>query len=576
MQGLDRQGRVGRWRLCAAVASLAAALLASPAAAQYYVGPSYLQVPGADGGSKAPPAYHGWVRAEANYWREHVRMRASRGTAAKYNPFKFTGSTAPESGPEVLSLAIDKTSPGLPALMQACRGGTKLPRVTYAESSELMRHTQEFGPRPADVPAYYEYALRNVTLTCPVVEEAPEQALQLHFEAIDWLNTRPMPQPRPLKAQPAKLAPVTASGARKIFVVTWVTAIADARPDQCEKMNPKPGEAEYYALMSPERAAAQRAALAAKGGVTTKILPYRGPDEMNVTLLPGIVKDPGFLAPKVDVVRGFDLDGDDGSGPPPPGVRKHRNYVSPDGRRGVDNQLFAIEGCVVGWRRDGFQPMLTNEGRRAGGLSILIEVSGIDDERNDNDVAVTILYSTDPMRRAGKAILPDFTFRVNEAPEFNLDFVRFKGRIVDGVLTTEPLKHMNLHESSVSGSIGLADAQLRIEFKPDGTINAVLGGYQDWRRFMENAISKSSDFEYTIGYEIPGLYNAVKRAADAMPDPDTGEFTAISSAYEIEGVPAFIPPKQDLALLAGKIEPWPPGPDGGKISLAEVERPADK
>jgi hypothetical protein len=47
------------------------------------------------------------------------------------------------------------------------------------------------------------------------------------------------------------------------------------------------------------------------------------------------------------------------------------------------------------------------------------------------------------------------------------------------------------------------------------------------------------------------MYNAVKRAADGLKDPVTGEFTGISSAYEMEGIPAFIPPEQQKKLLAG-------------------------
>jgi hypothetical protein len=574
MQGRDRQsgGRPPRAGTVV-LAGVLSLLVVSPAAAQYYIGPSYLKVPGADGGPKNPPAYRGWVRAEANYWTKRPGLRRSRGVQSKYIPLKFTVSTAPEKGPEVLSLAIDKKNPALPSLMQKCRSGEKLPLLTYAESAEMARHTQEFGPRPPDIPAYYEYALKNVVLTCPVVADAPEQAFQLHFDEIAWLNTRPEPQPRELTAPPAKLAPVSDRGARKAFVVSWMMPIADSRDDQCETMNPKPSDADYYALMSPARATEQRAVLAGKGGVTTKDLPYRGPDEMNVTMLPGIVADPGFFEPNVDVAQGFDLDGDDGSGAPPKGVRKHKNYVSPDGRRGIDNQLFAIHGCIVGLRRNGFRPMLSNEGRRAGGLSILIEVSGIDDDRNDDDVAVTILYSTDPMRRDGasKFVLPDFTFRVNEAPEYSLDFVRFKGKIIDGVLMTAPLKKMNLHESSVSGTVALSNAQMRIEFKPDGAMSAVLGGYQDWRDYMANAISKSSDYEYTIGYQTPALYNAIKRAADGLKDPVSGEFTGISSAYEIEGVPAFIPPAQDRKLLAGKIADPAKDGDQERVRLSQSE-----
>jgi hypothetical protein len=213
----------------------------------------------------------------------------------------------------------------------------------------------------------------------------------------------PQPKPRPITAEPAKLAPAPRSGLSKVFVISWFAPIADSGADQCPKLNTKPSQADYYALMSPERAAAQRALLKDKGGANPQYLPYRGPDEMNVTMLPGVVADPGFVEPTTNVVRGFDLDGDDGSGAPPKGVRKHRNYVSPDGQSGVDNQLFTVQGCIEGWRRKGFLPMIGNELRRAGGLSILVEVSGIDDERNDDDVAVTLMYSTDPMKRDGSS-----------------------------------------------------------------------------------------------------------------------------------------------------------------------------
>jgi hypothetical protein len=573
MQSRDHEGR--KWPTYGGMVALAGGvtfLLASPVAAQYYIGPSYLSVPGIEGGRENPRPYRAWIRAEANYWTARPQQRRSRGTQEKYIPLKFTGAQAPQKGPDVLSLAIDKRSPALPSLLQKCRSGEKLPLVTYAESAEMMRHTQEDGPRPADIPAFYEYSLKNVRLTCPVVADAPEQGFQLHFEEIEWLNTRPEAQPREVTQAPAKLFPVTEKGARKVFVVSWLASISDSRDDQCETMNPKPSDDDYYALMSPQRAAEQRAFLADKGGVNTKYLPYRGPDEMNVTLLPGIVADPGFFAPRVDVAQGFDLDGDDGTGTPPSHTRKHKNYVSPDGRRGIDNQLFTIQGCIVGLRRKGFRPTLSNELRRAGGLSMLIEVSGIDDERNDSDVAVTVLYSTDPMRRDGtsKIVLPDYTFRVNEEPHFSKAFARFKGKIVDGVVTTAPLKKFYLRDSPVSSTTTFTDARLRIAFKPDGTMSAVLAGYLDWREYLANATSKWSDYEFTIGYEIPGLYNAVRRAADGLKDPVTGEYNGISAAYELEGVPAFIPPTQDRALLSGKIAV--PGTDRGGPLVSRSKR----
>lgn len=531
-------------RLFAAAAGL---MLAHPAMADY-LGPSYLKVPGVNGGA-VHGKYRKWLRAEGNYWGERPPPRDIRGVSGKDSGLKFTGSRAPAQGASVLALAIDKHDPGLGRVMQLCRSGAALPELVYAESADLARHSQEHGPRPADVPGFYEYALKDVTLSCPVAEGAPEQAIAVRFKSIEWLNSKPQPRPRVITAAPARLIPAARKGASRVFVISWMAPISDASPDQCAAMNPKPTQDDYYALMSPERAAAQRAALASKGGANTAILPYRGPGEMNVTLLPGIVPDPGFVEPTATVVRGFDLDGNDGTGPVSGGRRPHRNFVAPDGRRGIDNQLFVIQGCVAGWRRNGFLPMIGNELRRAGGLSILVEISGIPEDGKDGDVTVSILYSADPIKRDGtsKIVLPDFTYRVNPNPEFSQDFVRFRGRYAKGVIFTDPVAKVTMHEGSAS-TWTITQARMRLELTPQGGLKGEIGGYRDWREYVASAFFRNSDYENTIGYNTPAMYNAVRRAADGVKDPETGEFTAISAAYEIEGVPAFIPPEQQAQL----------------------------
>lgn len=534
--------------------AVAACLLvgAQSVSAQYYIGPSFISMPGLAGGAK-DKAHRDWVKAEGHYWTKKPPRREIRGITGAASTLQFTGSRAPAKGPDMLAISIDKASPALGGLMEKCRSGAVIPQLTFSESSELVRHPQEHGPRPAGVPDYYRYVLKDVHLTCPVVAAAPEQAFGLNFEDIDWVNTQRQAKPDQITAQPARLAKGPRSGASKVFAISWFAPIADSKPDQCPKLNTKPSQDDYYAHMSPERAAQQRAFLADKGGASTVYLPYRGPDEMNVILLPGIVPDPGFVSPQVDVVRGFDLDGDDGSGAAPANTRKHKNFVSPDGRRGIDNQLFTVQGCIAGWRRNGFLPMIGNELRRAGGLSILVEISGIDDERNDDDVAVSIYYSTDPIRRDGtsKIILPDFTYRVSSETQFSQDYARFRGKLINGVVTTGPIDQVTMHEGPAS-TWTLMKARMRIEFLPDGTIKGQLGGYRDWRQFLEMAFFQSSDYENTIGFQAPGMYNAVRRAADGLKDPVTGEFNGISAAYELEGIPAFIPPSQNRDLLAGK------------------------
>lgn len=528
---------------------LAFSLAAGRAAAQFYIGPSYLRVPGV---ASAEPhrIYKDWVRAESRYWGDNPELPEIRGVTALKNDLLFTGPAAPTSGPGVLAFAVDKASPALGALMERCRSGAELPEVRFAESSEIGRHPQEYGPRPADVPAYFEYALKSVHLSCPVVEKAPEQAFRARFARIEWLNYRPQDRLRTITAKPARLAPAQASGRTVTYAVTWFAAAVDGRKDQCPRMNTKPSQDDFYALMPKQAAEEARARFAKDGGVDAKHISLRGPDQMNVGLMPGIVPDPGHAAPVSDVAEGLDLDHDDGSGPAPKGVRKHKNFVSPDGRRGVDNQLFTVEGCVEGFRRKGFLPMIFNEGRAAGRPTALIEISGVDDERNDPDVTVTVFYSSDDLRRSPqKAYLPDYTYRVSDSPEYTQSFARFRGRIVDGVVVTDPIDKIHIHETTgIEPTI--YSPRLRIEMLPDGRMKAVLGGYLDWRKRLVWEIFRTGDYENTIGFQIPAIYNAMKRAADGLQDQDTGEFDGISAAFDIEGVNAFVPPLQQKTLVA--------------------------
>src|SRR5262249_32124995 len=158
----------------------------------------------------------------------------------------------------------------------------------------------------------------------------------------------------------------------------------------------------------------ERAALASKNQTVqyeNEQMAFRGPHRLNACMLPGIIRDPGHFEPKTTLARGFDLDGSDGTGAAPAGTCSHKTYGAADGRTGIDNQLFRVQGCMPGYQgHKGFLMQYLNEQRRNGKLSILVQISGIDDEQNDDSVAVTLLYSLDPMAKngAGTAILGDY------------------------------------------------------------------------------------------------------------------------------------------------------------------------
>jgi hypothetical protein len=546
-----------RWpTLAAVVLTIIVALIFSAAGAPSalaYIGPSFLHVPGIAGGWPGAK-YKGWVRLEAAYWdRKPPHPPVFEGTGRKRT--FFSGPVAPHQGAGTLSVAVDKHSPVLAAMMEQCASNTKLAELTYAESSDMARAPAELGMRPTDIPEYFEYKLKDVELSCPIVADAPEQAFVLTFSDIQWLNYQG--EGEQFTPAAAKLPPAQSSGETKAFIVTWLSSATDITDGQCPVMNSRPTEDDYYALMPTEDAAKEKAERAAKGGVagtpTDGQLALRGPDKLSVCGLPGIVPDPGHVSPQTTIAHGFNLDGDDGTGAPPPTTRKHKNYMSEDGRTGIDNQLFSVDGCIKGFKRNGLLTMTRNEARRNGLVSMLVEISGIDNEQNDKSVDVTVLYSKDAMAKnaAGNHILPYYTFRVSDDPELTELFARFHGRIVNGVITTDPIKEMTINDGR-EPRFTLYAPRMRLEIKPDGTLKGVVGGYQDWRVLMNFWASYSSGFEAYMGYQCPGAYNAFKRAADGLRDPVTGEFNGISSAYDMEGVPAFIPPEQHKALIASR------------------------
>lgn len=530
---------VRRLTVVASVASLFSAGVASA----HYIGPAYMKVPGVAGSAKVSE-YKGWVRSEAHYWTERPR---------KWNylteMMQFSGPKAPAKGPSMLAIAVRKSDPAYKPMMEQCHKGTTIPQVTFAESSHLARNPFEHGDPPSDVPQYYEYNLKNVRLACPVAEGAPDQAFTLRFDEIEWTNYKPYDKAREVTAEPAKFSFVPRPGKTRTAALTWFSNVADSRPDQCPKMNRKPSQDDYYRLLSPERAAQQHAALDSAGGANPRQIVYRGPGELDVSMLPGIVPDPGHAEPQADKVLGLNLDGDNGSHPPK-GVRNHRNFVAPWGEKGIDNQMFLVEGCVEGFRRKGFWTGIGNDLIATGSISILVRVSGINDDQNDDEVAVDFLFSHDPMRRdaTGKIFLGDYTFRLSEEFGDRHDFMRFKGKIVNGVVTTEPQGKMYLRFGGAAG-YPLWSPRMRLEFKPDGSMSGVLGGYRDWREYIGVALF-DKDSEDSFGYNSPSMYNAIRRAADGMQDPLTGEYLGISAAYEMEGIRAYLTPEEEHSLAS--------------------------
>jgi hypothetical protein len=265
-----------------------------------------------------------------------------------------------------------------------------------------------------------------------------------------------------------------------------------------------------------------------------KILVGRGPHGEDVCLNPESVAEPRLRTVQGKVAYGLPLDGGKAKGAQCP----REKFIGLDGTPGVDNQIYRVIGCMFGFRQDGeggYLEKFFNQMLLDGESSILIEVSGVTDMRNDK-VEVGVYQGTAPLSKdaTGKAVLSDGSFPIDENPHWhNLTH----GTIVNGVLSTEPID-MHLHRANNDMKEWFfRDARLRLELKDDGA-HGVFAAYQDWEPIYRHW-AKGSYAEISVGHTCPAFYQALKENADGYRD-DSGQCTAISLAYKVDAIPAFI------------------------------------
>jgi len=213
----------------------ATASLAWTCTAYAYIGESFLNIPGSPGHSQGD-AYKGWIRAEANEWSGVIRRLNSGATDPLAGDKLFFGGPGAVHAGNLgkLIVTLSKSNPDAVQLMDHCIKKTSIPELTYAESSDRSRPILELGPRPAQFPAYWEYKLKDVSISdCPVVDGAIEQAFVLSFDDIEWLNYDPDgPRGNKLVIKPEDLPdvkPAQPAAGKKIksFLITWIAPATD-------------------------------------------------------------------------------------------------------------------------------------------------------------------------------------------------------------------------------------------------------------------------------------------------------------------------------------------------------------
>ena len=270
----------------------------------------------------------------------------------------------------------------------------------------------------------------------------------------------------------------------------------------------------------------------------------RGPNGESETYSPELIEDPlPHPEGQGKISRGFNLDGTK-DGAATNKSCSHAKFSSPDdgGQKDIDNQLYRSMACIKGMRPDGVSDGLANS-ELIGKLinRLLIEVTGVDDEANDDHVEVTIAHGLDKVvQDASGNFIPGLTQRMDEKAAAYIFHVN--GKIVNHVLITDPMPNLEIGQMPGPVEMGIRafkDARLQIKIGPDRT-TAVVGGYHDVERFYRFWAKTVGQHSVIANASAPSFWRSIQRMADGYKDPTTGKCTAISAAYDLELVRAFI------------------------------------
>src|SRR4051812_21945372 len=186
---------------------------------------------------------------------------------------------------------------------------------------------------------------------------------------------------------------------------------------------------------------------------------------------PWAADDPGQPQGVSSIGDGFNLDG----------KIKPTDFVSPDGEKGIDNNLYRAWGCDAPWRGNGNATLdlRANDKMQEGLYTIVFRISGNQDPMNDNDATVEIGYSPDKIvRDARGGIAVDYSYRILQP----MQYTKLKARIVNGVVETEQVEE--LHSPRIAwfydqtGDTNFRKGKIKLDLAADGLSGSgLIGGF---------------------------------------------------------------------------------------------------
>ena len=261
----------------------------------------------------------------------------------------------------------------------------------------------------------------------------------------------------------------------------------------------------------------------------------RGNGKDNVYENPATETDPGNFPIEGHFAYGFNLDGRGAASP--------NSFEDPETHeKGINNELYRTVGCIRSYRPNGpgLRPVFSEyvwDILRDRMPAWLVTVT-----RDGDGATVTFDRALTTVTRDATGAHPraNMTYQADSNPRAHHVV---HGKFINDVLVTEPADINFMGDDfGLASDLSFRGARMRFKMNPDGSLKGIIGGYQRWVHTYFAVASRGFSNEYVHSQDSASMYYALKRAADANPDPKTGENRDISAAYAMEAIPAMITP----------------------------------
>lgn len=277
-----------------------------------------------------------------------------------------------------------------------------------------------------------------------------------------------------------------------------------------------------------------------------------GSPRFNRCMQPTEYPDPGLITLVGPNALGMDLDGGDTSAEAAADTCRHQNFTGANGETGIDNQHWRALGCIRMYRREQDVHKTAVSAIRNGEMGMVMEITGVQDAKNDPVVAVGFYSTSDPLPTdgAGNPVTAG-SLGVHDDKRFHN---KLAGRIENGVLITEPGDiRLQLRMGPVDTWLWFRAARMTIELEKDSA-QGMLAGYADIEQLYSFNSQGTVDGGVVGGYTCAGIYGAMHRLADGFKDPKTGLCQAISTAWELTAVRGYVIHPDIAANEAGAVQ----------------------